>query len=129
MKQTLNQLLVEMDGFTPSDQIVVIGATNLGDALDSALTRPGRFDRHVPVPLPDVRGRLAILRRHTQGVQVATDVDLTDLARGTPGFSGAELENLVNSAAIKASVDELDSVPITAFEWAKVRAQQPHRTA
>jgi len=119
LKQTLNQLLVEMDGFAPTDQIVVIGATNLGDALDSALTRPGRFDRHVPVPLPDVRGRLAILRRHTTGVQVAADVDLTDLARGTPGFSGAELENLVNSAAIKASVDNLDTVPITAFEWAK----------
>lgn len=119
MKQTLNQLLVEMDGFTPSDHIVVIGATNIGDALDSALTRPGRFDRHVPVPLPDVRGRLAILRRHTKAVEMAADVDLTDLARGTPGMSGAELENLINSAAIKASVDGLDSVPVSAFEWAK----------
>ena len=102
-EQTLNQLLVEMDGFDPHQGIVVIAATNRQDILDPALLRPGRFDRQVTVGNPDLRGREAILRVHTRKVSVAPDVDLRSIARGTPGFSGADLANLVNEAALFAA--------------------------
>lgn len=100
--QTLNQLLVEMDGFTTSSNVVVIAATNRADMLDSALTRPGRFDREVTLSLPDFNGRVDILKVHGKNIPVATNVDWEDVARGTPGFSGAELANLVNEAAVLA---------------------------
>ena len=102
-EQTLNQLLVEMDGFEPHRGIVVIAATNRQDILDPALLRPGRFDRQVTVGNPDLRGREAILRVHTRKVQVDADADLRSIARGTPGFSGADLANLVNEAALFAA--------------------------
>jgi len=101
-EQTLNQLLVEMDGFESHRGIVVIAATNRQDILDPALLRPGRFDRQVTVGNPDLRGREAILRVHTRKVQVDADADLRSIARGTPGFSGADLANLVNEAALFA---------------------------
>ncbi len=101
MKMTLNQLLVEMDGFEQNQGIIVIGATNYADILDDALMRPGRFDKHIVVPLPDIRGRQQILELYTKKVPIATDVDVATLARTTPGMSGAELFNLVNQAAIK----------------------------
>jgi len=101
-EQTLNQLLVEMDGFAPNAGIVVIAATNRPDILDPALLRPGRFDRHVTVGAPDVKGREQILRIHARKVAVGVGVDLRQVARGTPGFSGAELANLVNEAALFA---------------------------
>jgi cell division protease FtsH len=102
-EQTLEQLLVELDGFEPHDTIVVIAATNRPDVLDPALLRPGRFDRQVTVDLPERRGREAILRIHARNVPLAPDVNLEDLARATPGFSGADLENLVNEAALAAA--------------------------
>jgi cell division protease FtsH len=101
-EQTLNQLLVEMDGFAPNQGIVVIAATNRPDILDPALLRPGRFDRQVTVGAPDVKGREQILKIHTKKVAVDAAVDLRQVARGTPGFSGAELANLVNEAALYA---------------------------
>jgi cell division protease FtsH len=101
-EQTLNQLLVEMDGFSPNRSIVVIAATNRPDILDEALLRPGRFDRQITVGTPDLKGREDILRIHTRSVQVGPDVNLRQIARGTPGFSGAELANLVNEAALLA---------------------------
>jgi ATP-dependent metalloprotease len=119
VKQTLNQLLTELDGFSQTEGVIIIGATNYPQLLDKALTRPGRFDRKVVVDLPDVRGRIDILRHHMKDVQVSTDVDLAVLARGTPGFSGAELENLVNQAAIKASRDHKNKVGPRDFDWAK----------
>jgi cell division protease FtsH len=96
-EQTLNQLLVEMDGFSQSDSIVVVGATNRADILDSALLRPGRFDRQVMVGNPDLKGREQILTVHARKIALEPDVDLRATARGTPGFSGADLANLVNA--------------------------------
>ena len=101
-EQTLNQLLVEMDGFGNNDGVIVMAATNRADILDNALLRPGRFDRQVYVGLPDIRGREAILRIHARGKPLSEDVDLNSIAKGTPGFSGADLENLMNEAAILA---------------------------
>jgi cell division protease FtsH len=102
-EQTLEQLLVEMDGFEPHQAVVVLAATNRPDVLDPALLRPGRFDRQITIDLPERRGREAILRIHTRTVPLAPDVNLADLARVTPGFSGADLENLVNEAALAAA--------------------------
>lgn len=119
MKMTLNQLLVEMDGFEQNKGVIVIAATNFADILDKALTRPGRFDKHVNVPMPDIGGRKAILDLYSQRVPIGNDVDTEQIARGTPGFSGAELFNLVNQAALKAAVDGLKNVGMAAFEHAK----------
>jgi len=102
-EQTLNQLLVEMDGFARSDSIVVVAATNRADILDAALLRPGRFDRQVTVGNPDLKGREQILRVHTRAIALEPDIDLRAIARGTPGFSGADLANLVNEAALGAA--------------------------
>ena len=113
-EQTLNQLLVEMDGFDTTEGVILIAATNRPDVLDPALLRPGRFDRQVVVNRPDVRGRAEILNVHTKKVPISPDVDMEQIARGTPGFSGADLENLVNEAALwaarldKKSVDQID---------------------
>ncbi|OOQ90039.1 Mitochondrial inner membrane i-AAA protease supercomplex subunit YME1 [Penicillium brasilianum] len=119
VKQTLNQLLTELDGFSQTSGVIIIGATNYPQLLDKALTRPGRFDRKVVVGLPDVRGRMDILRHHMKNVQISTDVDVGVIARGTPGFSGADLENLVNQAAIHASRDRKPKVGPLDFDWAK----------
>ena len=118
-EQTLNQLLVEMDGFESSEGVIIIAATNRPDVLDPAMLRPGRFDRHVVVNRPDLRGREAILRVHSRRVLLAPDVELQQIARGTPGFSGADLENLVNEAALLAARREADSVAIQDLERAK----------
>lgn len=120
-KQTLNQLLVELDGFSQSLGVVVIGATNFPESLDKALIRPGRFDKEIVVDLPDVRGRLNILKHHMHNIEISDDVDPIILARGTPGLSGAELMNLVNQAAIHASQLSSSSVNMEHFEWAKDR--------
>ncbi|MBR5094144.1 MAG: AAA family ATPase, partial [Oscillospiraceae bacterium] len=101
-EQTLNQLLVELDGFSNNEGVIVMAATNRADILDQALLRPGRFDRQIYVSLPDVKGREAILKIHARDKQLAEDVDLGSIARGTPGFSGADLENLMNEAALLA---------------------------
>ncbi|KAJ7582718.1 ATP-dependent peptidase [Mycena floridula] len=121
MKQTLNQLLVEMDGFQQSEGIVVIAATNFPQSLDQALVRPGRFDRTIAVPLPDIRGRVQILLHHMKGVTISKDVDPKILARGTSGFSGADLQNLINLAAIQASKEKAQAVNLKHLEWAKDR--------
>ena len=118
-EQTLNQLLVEMDGFESNEGVILIAATNRPDVLDPALLRPGRFDRRVVVPLPDVRGREEILRVHTRKIPLADDVDLSILARGTPGFSGAELSNMVNEAALNAARNNRKAVLMYDFELAK----------
>ena len=118
-EQTLNQLLVEMDGFESNEGVILIAATNRPDVLDPALLRPGRFDRRVVVPLPDVPGREEILRVHTRKIPLADDVDLSILARGTPGFSGAELSNMVNEAALNAARCNRKSVLMYDFELAK----------
>ena len=118
-KQTLNQLLVELDGFSQTEGIIIIGATNFPESLDKALTRPGRFDKEVIVDLPDVRGRIDILKHHMQNVETADDVDPSIIARGTPGLSGAELMNLVNQAAVHASQLSAPAVDMNHFEWAK----------
>ncbi len=118
-EQTLNQLLVEMDGFDATEGIIVIAATNRPDVLDPALMRPGRFDRQVHVPLPDVRGREEILKIHASKVQMADGVDLSVVAKGTPGFSGADLKNLVNEAALGAARHNKTSLALTDFEWAR----------
>jgi len=121
MKQTLNQLLVEMDGFLQDEGVIVIAATNFPESLDEALIRPGRFDRHIAVPLPDIRGRAQILVHHMKEIVVGPDVDPMILARGTPGFSGADLQNMVNQAAIQASKELCKSVELRHLEWAKDR--------
>ncbi|HLJ88005.1 MAG TPA: ATP-dependent zinc metalloprotease FtsH [Candidatus Angelobacter sp.] len=118
-EQTLNQLLVEMDGFESNEGVILIAATNRPDVLDPALLRPGRFDRRVVVPLPDVRGREEILRVHTRKIPLADDVDLSILARGAPGFSGAELSNMVNEAALNAARNNRKAVLMYDFELAK----------
>lgn len=118
-EQTLNQLLVEMDGFEASEGIIIIAATNRPDVLDSALLRPGRFDRQVVVPNPDLNGREAILRVHMKAVPLAPDVDVKVIARGTPGFSGADLSNLVNEAALMAARKDRKLVTQKDFEDAK----------
>lgn len=118
-EQTLNQMLVEMDGFSGNDGVIVIAATNRPDVLDPALTRPGRFDRQVVVGLPDVKGREQILKVHMRKVPVAPDVDAMTLARGTPGYSGADLANLVNEAALFAARVNKRMVTMLEFEKAK----------
>jgi cell division protease FtsH len=118
-EQTLNQLLVEMDGFESNEGVIIIAATNRPDVLDPAILRPGRFDRRIVVPRPDVRGREGILRVHTKKVPLAPDVDLEVIARGAPGFVGADLENLVNEAALLAARQDKDAVSMQDFEMAK----------
>jgi ATP-dependent metalloprotease len=119
VKQTLNQLLTELDGFEQNSGVIILAATNFPEMLDKALTRPGRFDRNVVVPLPDVRGRMAILKHHMKKIVTGTDVSLETLAQGTPGFSGAELENVINQAAVHASKAKAAAVSMFDFEWAK----------
>ena len=118
-EQTLNQLLVEMDGFTGNEGVIVIAATNRSDVLDKALLRPGRFDREVNVGLPDVKGREQILNVHIKKVPAASDVKLKDIARGTPGFSGAELANVINEAALFAARSNKTKVNMSDLEKAK----------
>ncbi|RMF97586.1 MAG: ATP-dependent metallopeptidase FtsH/Yme1/Tma family protein [Candidatus Schekmanbacteria bacterium] len=118
-EQTLNQLLVEMDGFESNEGVILIAATNRPDVLDPALLRPGRFDRQVVVPRPDVKGREGILKVHTKKIPLAENVSLEIIARGTPGFSGADLANLVNEAALYAARINKDKVEMSDFEYAK----------
>lgn len=118
-EQTLNQLLVEMDGFEANEGVILIAATNRPDVLDPALLRPGRFDRRVVVPRPDVKGREGILQVHTKKVPMSPDVDVGVLARATPGFAGADLENLVNEAALLAARNDKEKVDMGDFELAK----------
>ena len=118
-EQTLNQLLVEMDGFESNEGVILIAATNRPDVLDPALLRPGRFDRQVIIPVPDIRGREQILKIHIRGVPVDSGVDLSIVARGTPGFSGADLENLVNEAALMAARRNKETVSLADLEEAK----------
>lgn len=118
-EQTLNQLLVEMDGFETNEGVILISATNRPDVLDPALLRPGRFDRQVVVPPPDVRGRTAILSVHTRKTPLCKDVDLDTISRGTPGFSGADLANLVNEAALNAARQSKNQIEMDDFEFAK----------
>ncbi|HSR69232.1 MAG TPA: ATP-dependent zinc metalloprotease FtsH [Acidobacteriota bacterium] len=118
-EQTLNQLLSEMDGFESHHGVIVLAATNRPDILDRALLRPGRFDRHITVDMPTAKARQAILRVHTRNTPLADDVDIEELARATPGFSGADLENLVNEAALLAGREEKKSVDRDAFEQAR----------
>ena len=119
--QTLNQLLIEMDGFDQSSSIVVMASTNRPDVLDRALTRPGRFDREIAVNLPDARGREAVLRVHARRLELDNELDLGWVARGTPGFSGADLANLLNEAAIAATRDDSSAVGRTHIEYARDR--------
>jgi len=118
-EQTLNQLLVEMDGFESNEGVILISATNRPDILDPALMRPGRFDRQVVVPVPDIKGREGILKVHTRKTPLAADVNLSVLARGTPGFSGADLENMINEAALLAARFNKDRLEMFDFEEAK----------
>jgi cell division protease FtsH len=118
-EQTLNQLLVEMDGFESNEGVILIAATNRPDVLDPALLRPGRFDRQVVVPRPDLNGRLGILKVHSKKVPLSSDVELEIVARGTPGFSGADLEILVNEAALRAARKGKDKVEKEDFEFAR----------
>ena len=131
-EQTLNAILVEMDGFEAADQVIVIAATNRADVLDPALTRPGRFDRTVAVPLPDIEGRVQILRVHAKKVKMGPNVDLERLARGTPMFSGADLAALINEAAILATMQDKDFVEMVDLEEARDkvrwgRARRSHK--
>jgi cell division protease FtsH len=140
-EQTLNQLLVEMDGFESNEGVIIIAATNRPDVLDPAILRPGRFDRRITVPRPDIRGREGILAVHTKKVPLSGDVDLAILAAGTPGFVGADLENLVNEAALLAARQDKEAVSMEDFELAKdkvlmgserrsmVMSEQERRTA
>ncbi len=118
-EQTLNAILVEMDGFDTNDQVIVVAATNRGDILDHALTRPGRFDRQVIVPLPDLRGRLEILKVHAKKVKLDPDVTMERIARGTPMFSGADLEATINEAALAATMSNKDQVELEDLEEAR----------
>ncbi|MFH1687437.1 MAG: ATP-dependent zinc metalloprotease FtsH [bacterium] len=118
-EQTLNQLLVEMDGFESNEGVIMIAATNRPDVLDPALLRPGRFDRQIVVAIPDVKGREGILNVHVKKIPLADDVDLSVLARGTPGMTGADIANMVNEAALLAARRDLDSVHMDEFEEAK----------
>jgi len=118
-EQTLNQLLVEMDGFESNEGVILISATNRPDVLDPALLRPGRFDRQVVVPVPDIKGREGILKVHLKKKTVSQDVDVSILARGTPGFTGADIENMVNEAALMAAKHDKDKIEMTDFEDAK----------
>lgn len=118
-RQTINQLLAEMDGFKPNEGVIIIGATNFPEALDTALIRPGRFDMQVTVPRPDVKGRTEILKWYLKKIKVDSAVEAEVIARGTVGFSGAELENLVNQAALRAAVDGKDMVTMKELEFAK----------
>ena len=124
-EQTLNQLLVEMDGFEANEGVILIAATNRPDVLDPALLRPGRFDRQVVVPNPDIIGRDKILKVHMRKVPLAPDVDARTIARGTPGFSGADLMNLVNEAALLAARRSKRLVMMTEFEDAKDKVTPP----
>ena len=126
-EQTLNQLLVEMDGFEANEGIIIIAATNRPDVLDPALLRPGRFDRQVVVPRPDIDGREQILAVHMKKVPLAPDVDPRVIARGTPGFSGADLANLVNEAALLAARKGKRLVAMQEFEEAKDKVHDGHR--
>jgi cell division protease FtsH len=118
-EQTLNQLLVEMDGFEVNEGIIVIAATNRPDVLDPALLRPGRFDRHVVVPAPDIKGRENILKTHSKNIELDKEVSLNKIARGTPGFTGADLANLVNEAALWAARQDKENVGNEDFEYAR----------
>jgi cell division protease FtsH len=140
-EQTLNQLLVEMDGFESNEGVIIIAATNRPDVLDPAILRPGRFDRRITVPRPDIRGREGILAVHTKKVPLSGDVDLSVISAGTPGFVGADLENLVNEAALLAARQDKEAVAMEDFELAKdkvlmgserrsmVMSEQERRTA
>jgi cell division protease FtsH len=118
-EQTLNQLLVEMDGFESNEGVILISATNRPDVLDPALLRPGRFDRQVVVPVPDVKGRESILKVHTKKTRLADNIDLSIIARGTPGFTGADLENMTNEAALLAARRNKDKIEMVDLEDAK----------
>ncbi|MFK7873117.1 MAG: ATP-dependent zinc metalloprotease FtsH [Oligoflexales bacterium] len=118
-EQTLNQLLVEMDGFDANEGVIVVAATNRADVLDPALLRPGRFDRRVHVPAPDIKGRKAILKVHSRKTPMANDVDIAKIAQGTPGFTGADLENLINESALIAARKNCTEVSMNHFELAK----------
>jgi len=120
-EQTLNQLLVEMDGFEVNEGIIVVAATNRPDVLDHALLRPGRFDRHVVVPFPDIKGRENILKTHSKKIELDKKVSLNKIARGTPGFTGADLANLVNEAALWAARQDKETVDNDDFEYARDR--------
>ena len=128
-EQTLNQMLVEMDGFESGQGVIVIAATNRPDVLDPALLRPGRFDRQVVVPLPDIRGREQILKVHMRKVPLSPNVDATVLARGTPGFSGADLANLVNEAALFAARRNGRTVDMSDFERPRTRSSWARNAA
>jgi hypothetical protein len=127
-EQTLNALLVEMDGFDTQEGVIIIAATNRPDVLDPALLRPGRFDRQITVNLPDVKGREEILRVHSKKVKLAEGVDLAVVARGTPGYSGAELANVINEAALLAARRGLKGITLAELEEArdKVRWRVTH---
>src|SRR5262249_23899062 len=118
-EQTLNAILVEMDGFDTNDQVIVIAATNRADVLDPALTRPGRFDRQVYVPLPDIKGRYEILKVHARKVKLGASVDLMRVARQTPTFSGADLAAIINEAALMATMLNKDAIEMTDLEEAR----------